>query len=133
MTFEQIHNAIRSRFFNLVHQPEGLWTIYDNDSTQAPTDGRMWCRHHIEDGSSEQIAIGGTRYRMVGIMYASLFGPVSKGDKDLLVMADKIVLAFRGQTAEGVSYRSAQLNIVGQGEDEYQVNVLVPFDAEHQP
>jgi len=134
MTYEALHNAIRSRFKTLVADVLSLATIYDNDPTKPPTDNSLWCRFTILDGQSRRIVNGIPEYRLVGVAIAQLFGPIGAGDKVLQQKADAVVSAFRSQSADGVRYGDAYEQRVGQTRegDYYQINVACPFAADTQ-
>jgi hypothetical protein len=134
MTYEALHNAIRSRFETEVADALSLKTIYDNDPTQPPTDNSLWCRFTVLDGASRRIVNGIGEYRLVGVAVAQLFGPIGLGDKTLQQKVDAVVAAFRGRSAEGVRYGDAYEQRVGQTRegDYYQINVVCPFSADTQ-
>lgn len=134
MTYEDLHNAIRSRFQTQVADAQDLPTIYDNDPAAPPADGSLWCRFVILDGQSRQTVCGVTEYRLVGVAVASLFGPLGWGDAALQRTVDAIIAAFRGQSAAGVRYGDAYEQRVGQTDegDYYQINVVCPFQADTQ-
>lgn len=131
MTNTALHNAVRARFKAQVADAKSLTTVYDNDPTSPPADGSNWCRFAIRRADSEQIEAGPASFRKHGIAYAQLFGPVEKGDKELLLLADAIEAAFQGQTAVGVRYGKVTVRPVGNDRSgAYQVNVEIPFTAD---
>jgi hypothetical protein len=134
VTYEELHNAIRSRFKTEVAAAQTLTTIYDNDPTAPPTDGTAWCRWAILDGQSRPTVCGVSEYRLIGVAVAQLFGPLGRGDAPLQQHVDAIIAAFRGKAAAGVRYGSAYEQRVGQTAegDYYQINVVCPFQADTQ-
>lgn len=134
MTQEQVHNAIRSRFKTLVATAQSLTTIYDNDPTPAPSTNTTWCRFTILPGTGRRITIGTYEYRYPGVAVAQLFGPVHRGDKTLLALADAIITAFRSVHVTGIRFESDDGDAVspvrvGVSEGVYQINVTIPFVA----
>lgn len=132
MTYTEIHNAIRSRFKTLIEDGQGLATVYDNDGQSPPTDNSMWCRFYVMDSPGRRLTIGTKTYRRFGVAVAQLFGPAGHGDGELIELADVIVEAFTSVSADGVRYLTAYQQPVGLEEGQYQINVVCPFEAEHQ-
>ena len=131
MIDSDLHNAIRTRFGTEVATTESLVTIYDNDPTSPPTDGSAWCRLSIRRSDTEQVETGPSSFRRHGRVYAQLFGPVEKGDGELLELADAIVAAFEGVCAGGVRYCEATVRPIGNDKKgSYQVNVEIRFMAD---
>jgi hypothetical protein len=133
MTYETLHNTIRTRFQTRIADALGLPTIYDNDPSNPPVDGSVWCRFYIVDGQSRRTVNGVPEYRLLGLAVAQLYGPVGRGD-ELLAQADAIIAAFRGVSAGQVRYGDAHAQTVGvtPAGNQYQVNVVCPFQADHQ-
>lgn len=132
MTWTELHNLIRARFQTEVADVRNLATVYDNDPTSPPTDGSIWCRLTILRAESRRITCGVRQYRESGRIVASLFGPVGRGDADLLELADGVAAAFRSQQASGIRYLTPSVVPVGQSQGEYQINVVCPFAADTQ-
>ena len=134
MTYEQLHNAIRTRFQTEVADALPLVTVYDNDPSSPPTDETSWCRFTVLDGQSRRTVNGVGEYRLTGAAVAQLFGPVARGDGSLQQTVDAIIAAFRGQAVDGIRYGDAYEQRVGQtpAGDTYQINVVCPFQADHQ-
>jgi len=132
VTYAEIHNAIRSRFQTLIEDGQGLPTLYANDGQTAPQDNAMWCRFYFHDSAGQRLTVGVKNYRRSGIAVAQLFGPAGQGDGELIEMADAIVEAFTSVSAGGVRYLTAYQQPVGLEEGRYQINVICPFEAEHQ-
>ena len=132
MTYTEIHNAIRSRFKTLIEDGQSLATVYDNDGQSPPTDNSMWCRFYIRDSAGQRLTVGVKNYRRSGLAVAQLFGPAGQGDGELIEMVDAIVAAFTSVSIGGVRYLTAYQQPVGLEEGRRQINVLCPFEAEHQ-
>ena len=134
MTQAEIHNAIRARFDTQVADVLDLTTIYDNDPTPAPTDNSMWCRLTILGGQSRRVTLGTKEYRTPGVVIVQLFGPLDRGDSELLTAADSIVTAFRSVQITGIRFEGeagevASPQRMGVNESQYQINVEIPFVA----
>jgi len=129
MTWTEIENAIRTRFHEQVETALSLYTVYDNQDKQAPTDNSMWCRLSIQPGDVRQITVGVRQYRYLGVIFAQLFGPLGSGDGDLMEMAEAIAQLFRSQTVSGVTYFTPRIDKVGQGPQQYQINVEIDYQA----
>lgn len=125
-----LHNAIRARFKAQVSNAVPLVTVFDNDPTSPPQDGSRWCRFTIRRAESRRLTCGTAEYRKGGVAFAQLFGPAGEGDGNLLELAETILLAFQGQTAAGVKYKTVTVRPIGQTGNEYQVNVEIPFEAD---
>jgi hypothetical protein len=127
-----IFQAIGSRFDSLVAKAEtpDLITEYDNVKTEHPKDG-IWARVNIRPSVTSQTEIGNpVTFRTLGVMIVQLFAPFDTGDRDLLVLADKIVTVFRRVTADGVTYRTPTVLSIGRNKEWWQVNVNCPFQAD---
>jgi hypothetical protein len=132
VTYTEIHNAIRSRFKTQIEDGESLTTLYCNDGQAAPADNSMWCRFYILDSPGKRLTVGVKNYRRPGVAVAQLFGPLGQGDGALIEMADAIATAFTSVSADGVRYLTAYQQPVGLEGGQYQINVICPFEAEHQ-
>jgi hypothetical protein len=134
MTSTQLANLIQARFAAQVATPAALPTIYDNDPTQPPADGSLWCRFTILDGRSRRITLGVEQYRTVGVAVAQLFGPAGEGTSAQRQAADAIVAAFRCKTVDGIRYGVPSVaNIGKENQGFYQINVACPFQADTVP
>ena len=132
MTYEQIANAVRSKFLQEIAEVENLSTIYDNQAA-TPPDGEIWCRWNVRPGESYQASIGvNPLIRIPGVAIAQLFATVGRGDGELMELADKISDAFKCVTTSGVVYQTPHVSTVGRRENCWQVNVTCPFYAEDQ-
>jgi hypothetical protein len=76
------------------------------------------------------VEAGPASFRRHGRVYAQLFGPVGKGDGDILELAETIVDAFEGVSAGGVRYQEATVRPIGTRDGLYQVNVEIRFFAD---
>jgi hypothetical protein len=129
---ESLHNTIRSRFNSLVTGPRSLPTIFDNEGEQQDT-SVIYCRLAILNTDSEQQDMGGgstQRERTIGLMVAELYGPVERGDGNLLQEADFIKSQFRRTTADGVTWRTPKVRTIGRDGESWQINVTCPFYAD---
>lgn len=101
---ERNGNLIRRRFRNFVAVPLSLPTQYDNAPFAQP-DTATWCRLEVDVGRLEQRSFGsGNVYRKFGTIRATLRGQVEDGDGAMNAIADGIVAAFRGVTADEITY-----------------------------
>ncbi len=128
MTTDQLHNYIRTRVAAYV---TGVRLQYDNGPVIAAVGDNandISVNVTIREGESIQVASGITnRYRTPGVVFLQIFCPVNIGDSPVLALADIIVSAFRGVSADGVTYRVPSVVPVGRNNDRWQVNVNVPF------
>lgn len=131
MGYETTSKAIGLKFKTDIEDGESLFTQYDNEDAR-PVDQTIWCRHFINYGDAFTITFGATlnRDRIIGIMVAQLRGPLNKGDLDLLIMADKIKAAFNNETVGGIVYRTVAVGVAGKDQDDYVLNVSVPFQSD---
>jgi len=132
MSFEAIGDAIRTRFNTLIEVAESVAVQYDAQADFIPPGNAAYVRLSINYGASQQVEIGGVgqnRYRDGGLVTASVFAVPGEGDEAAMQLVDKIVDAFRGHSAGGVTYRTPQVNVIGSAQvaDRHQVDVDVPF------
>ncbi len=132
MNYEDAANTIRSRFRTEIAVPESLQTQYDN-APFTPPDNEVWCRLSIIWETNNAVELGGSRFRKTGRMEAQLFGPVSRGDKAILELADKIVTPFRAVTDTLITFRTPSVFIVGRIGDDWVVIVPCPFYGDDTP
>ncbi len=125
---QAIHDAIRSRYGTLIEDAESLPSIYDNQD-EDNVDDALWARVWILDGDSKQKTLGSPtrRYRTVGILTVILKDVIGKGDRDILIMADKVKDAFISVTDTGVVYQTPSVKVIGRQENWWQVNVECPW------
>lgn len=127
-----IYEAIGKRFHNQVATAEDpdLPTEYDNIAIQHPKDA-VWARVNVQSTVTRQTEIGNPiTFRTLGLIIVQLFSPFNTGDNDILTLADKVVLAFRRVTADGVTYRTPTVQTIGRTKEWWQVNVNCPFLAD---
>lgn len=130
MDNETIHNVLRSRFQQQIADVLNLQVQYDN-APVARVNGEPWMRFTIRQGDWTQQTTGSLRrFRNYGIATASIFVPANQGDRDALQIADQIVSAFRGVTDTGVTCQTPSVLTVGKVQNEWQVNVHIPFTAD---
>ena len=132
--YETVAASIRTRFQTevAIKEEPSLEVQYDNE-VDVRADDKVTCRLRLNFGERTQMEICGNgthKFRLVGIMVASLFGPANEGDKDLLELAGKVLTAFQAVTADGVTYRTPQIVNVGTTGNVWQVNVNCPFYAD---
>ncbi|RKY09815.1 MAG: hypothetical protein DRP56_02115 [Planctomycetota bacterium] len=130
MISETVADTIRSRFKTQIADGQSLPTQYDNEGGFTKPNAAIWGRLSIVDGDTDQADIGSTsnrRYRTVGILYAQLFIPLSKGDKALRVMAGHIETAFRGLTAGNIHYGTPKGKPMGRDGNYWAYTVRCPF------
>ncbi|MCP3980750.1 MAG: hypothetical protein GY716_15720 [bacterium] len=111
--FETLYNALRTRFKTSVEDVVPLAVQYDNDppfgtsgsnySEQDPQED-VWCRFAIVPGSSGMVDTAGTvhTFRTQGLCRVSVYGPINRGDRAVLVVVDTINEAFRA--AQTIDY-----------------------------
>ena len=129
-SWQAVHNAARSRFKTKIADPEALPTQYDNAPLDPPNDA-SWAHVAVLPGEGALVARGAVRrYRAPGVMVVVLSIPVEAGDKEALVLADKVDAAFRAVADAGVVYRTPWLRAVGRVEAWWQAAVNVPFYAD---
>lgn len=132
MNTEEAHNAVRSRFSDLIARPEDLPTQYPNvDGFDRPAN-RTWARLTFRAGSASQTQIGTPRkrFREPGTLIVQVFAPAGDGERAALSIADKTKKAFRSVHAGGVVYRTPTVIPVGRAGEWYQVNVDCPYYTE---
>ena len=135
-----IVDAVRNRYFNQIGAGSGdpLPTQYDNaeftkPNPQDPTTP-VWAAFSIRLGDAVRADIGSTasrRFRVVGVAYVQLFGPVDKGQENILTIADRVVAAFRDVVASSITYRTPSVSIPGRDGGWWQVTVACPFQADY--
>jgi len=133
MTFDEIVNAVRSKFQQEIAEVESLFTLYDNQDSDDQPDNEIWCRWSVRLGQSFQAEIGVSgRTRTPSVAIAQLFAPVGAGDGEQMELADKISDAFKHVTTEDVRYQTPSVATIGRRENWWQVNVTCPFYADDQ-
>jgi len=130
VTITEICSAVRDRFRAQVATAQGLNTFYDNAPIPAHTKGTVWCRFTVHTEQPIKLEAAIRKYRVRGAGTAQLFIPTNYGDGTLLELADKIVRAFRHLIVGDVIYELPAVMRAGQDEDEYQINVVCPFEVD---
>ena len=134
MTNDQLEALMRVRFGAYIEDAQSILTVYDNAETDAPKaiDGVKWCRFTILHAEEQRISVGVEDYRKHGRFVAQLFAPLREGTRQIMVVADAIVAAFRDTSVDGIRYRAITINRHGVNKQkEYQVNVECRFTADH--
>ena len=91
-----------------------------------PVVGTPFIRTHIEWVDTTPISIGGLD-RGIGYLMVSVFTPINEGSRPALALADLIATLFERWTSGDLTYFVARVARVGQYQEWYQVNVLIPF------
>ena len=107
---------------------------YDNAPFTIPDTG-LWIRCNIQPLENSQIELGGAgnrRFRMLGLLTATIFGSLERGDSSILDLADRIVVKFRTTTYSDVVFRTPSIDVLGRTDDQkyYGVSVNCPFYIE---
>jgi len=130
MAFKDIVNAITS-YFNILAEANSFVVRYDNDPRDTPTD-KIWCVASVDFGDSRQAEIGIKTFRNVGIFNVQIKTPLGVGSADGLNVADIIATAFRTTIVdEIINFQVPRIEKVGRVEDNYQINVLCPFQVDN--
>ncbi len=91
-----------------------------------PVRGVSYVRLQTEWADTNQISIGGME-RGIGYIMVSVFTPHGKGSRPALVLADELRLLYNKWISGKLSFGVARIIRVGEKDEWYQVNVLVPF------
>lgn len=128
--FEGITNSITT-FFKALAIIKNFVVRYDNDPGETPTD-KIWVKVGIDFGDSHQVEIGVKTFRNVGIFNVQIKIPIGIGSADGLNVADIIATAFRTTIVdETINFQVPRIEKVGRVEDNYQVNVICPFQVDN--
>lgn len=92
----------------------------------TPTPGTDFVRIQVEWSGSNNISVG-YRTRGVGLVYFHVCTTLGKGTKPATLLADAIKTLFGNQQVDGVEYLAPYIQRVGEQEEWYQINVLIPF------
>lgn len=123
--FERTYKAIEKRV-----QDNWVTTPVDYDNGKfTPTAGTPYIRLQIEFAGSDQISVGGLE-RGVGLIYVSIFVTKGDGSRAATTLADTIRTLFKNQYDDGVRYLASYLQRVGEQNEWYQLNVLIPFKSD---
>ena len=107
---------------------------YDNAPFTIP-DAGLWIRCNIQPLENSQIEMadaGNRRFRMLGLLTATIFQTLELGDSSILDLADRIVVKFRTTTYSDVVFRTPSIDVLGRTDDQkyYGVSVNCPFYIE---
>jgi len=129
--------AIRTRFETQVESGLSLFVQFDNEAADKPDAVRpseldpktkMWCRFSIKSGDSNQTTVGkASTEQTVGVAFAQLFFMIGEGTQDINEMAVNIKNLFKRSTIDGVTYMTPSIIPVGRTNEQWQVNVQIPF------
>lgn len=133
-TWEDMSNAVRSRFKAQVEDVESIQVQYDNapfelDESSPLTDG-LWVRFKVLPGQTDTAEFSGSKTaRTPGVAMAQIKSEIEQGDRNALQLADNIKDAFRHVTAAGVVYQTPYVRTIGRVNENkwWQVNVICPF------
>lgn len=131
ITWLDVSNTIRNRFKIQVKDQitGGLPTQQDNAPFKVPTSG-IYCRLKLDYDDSSQEEFGNNKsFRKHGIVIAQIYGPLKKGDKDLLIVGDFIARRFRAVTDGAVTFNTSSLKPKGRKGKHWRVDVECPFFA----
>ena len=130
MGFKSITNSITA-FFKAIADTNNFVVIYDNDPTDTPASG-AWINVGVDYGDSHQAEIGVPTFRNVGIFNARIKTKIGIGSADALDIADIIATGFRNKIVDGIiNFQVPRIEKVGRVEDNFQVNVICPFQVDN--
>lgn len=108
-------------------------TGYDNKAFSPPATG-IWCRASIDPAQGSQASMGdpgNNARRHVGTLTLALRYPLDRGDEKLYEAADALASAFTNATGDSlVTYRAPSIRRVGRSGQWWQINVVVPWQAD---
>ena len=135
MTLLQLAIGLSTRFND---QIGNVAVEYDNAplmkngvKVNKPTN-EPWIRCAVKLGDPAKVQTGGrSLYRRAGVLIAQVFCPLNTGDATGLELAETIVTAFRGYTGmTHARFREPRVENIGRNENEWQINVTCPFEAD---
>ncbi len=91
-----------------------------------PTRGVPFIRVQVEWAGSEQITTG-PRIRGDGFILVAVFSPYRQGTSPALGLADNVATLMNMWQSGNLTTKVATIERIGQNEEWYQVNVLIPF------
>jgi len=128
--FAGITNSITA-FFHTFAEENNLVVRYDNDPRETPTSG-VWVNVSVVFGSSYQAEIGVSTFRNMGIFNVRIKVAIGEGLAGILNITDEIVEKFRTVIIdEVIDFQTPRIEIVGRVEDNFQVNVICPFQVDN--
>lgn len=105
---------------------------WDNtDADLYPPDEKEWVRLSIQPGAAAQVAMPND-FRHSGIIFVQVFVEKGIGEGRALDLADAAAAIFRGQSANGITYRAPSPSKAGPREGYYQINVSIPYQWDAQ-
>ncbi len=120
--FEEATTIIESRLID-----NWLATPIDFDNVGfKPVRGTAFIRVQVVWVDTTNVSVGGMD-RGTGYVLFSIFTPVGEGSKQALAYADQLAFLYNRYTSGNLTCNSASTNRIGQVEEWYQVNALVPF------
>ena len=110
----------------------GYIMLWDDLSGEPPETTSPWARSKISFNTGGQASLsndqGKARFNRAGFLTIQVFTPAGEGLDDNLILAQLILDAYEGvSTSNGVWFRNARYNPVGNSGDFFQGNVLVDF------
>jgi len=128
--FAGITNSITAFFHNFAEE-NNFVVRYDNDPRETPVSG-VWMNVSVGFGSSYQVEIGVPTFRNIGIFNVRIKVAIGGGLAGILNIADEIAEKFKTVIIdEIISFQTPRIEIVGRVEDNYQVNVICPFQVDN--
>lgn len=128
--FAGITNSITT-FFNALAGVNNFVVRGENDPTDTPAD-KIWMKVNVDFGDSQQAEIGVPTFRNIGIFNVQIKTPIGIGSADALDIADIIAEKFRNKIVdEIINFQVPRIEKVGRVEDNYQVNVICPFQVDN--
>ena len=128
MGYESLFNTIRKKFEDEVKDVQGYHVQYDDQEGFNKPDFAKWMRVSIRPSETNQATLGEQKkFRRRGVMIIQIFTPSGEGDESALEVADVIDTAFKSVTADGVTYQTPYIEVVGRNDNYWQINVTCPF------
>jgi len=127
--FDAIATTIADKFEDVAALC-GVSVQYDNAPFNPPADD-TWIRLRITHSQSNIVGIGKlNRYRNPGILIAQIFAPLNSGDGTIRSLAKEIGNDFRATTIDGVLFRAPSVEVVGENNGWWHVDLMIPFYAD---
>ena len=120
--YEGAERAVRSRFAS---ELPDVAVSYDN---LPPSTGLSWIRLAVNE--QEGLDAGGVR-RTVGVMEAAVHVPLHTGTKAALILADRVVEAFRTVDVGGVVFSIPYLSRGKRAAGQWVIPVFCPWSCDH--
>lgn len=128
--YEQIANNI-STCFDILAEINNIIIRYDNDPSEISTD-EIWCESRIDFGKAIEINLGINYSRIPGIFNIIIHSPIGQGIADVLNIADVVATRFRTVVVDDIiNFQVPRIENVGRIENNYQVNVICPFQVDN--